>query len=201
MWSTKFMSCYPKAISAFALILTAVGIVYPIIVYIGLHYLPPVAVVSILFLPLALKFFVDRRAPPRRAFAYVSLLALCIGAILIAVSPIAGLKSYPILVSLGLGSVFAYSLLYPPTIVERIARLQRGRAGPPPPISYLRKVTIAWLAFFVVNASVSLWTATETSMEVWTLYNGLISYLLIGLLFGGELIIRWRLQSRQSGAP
>ena len=44
--------------------------------------------------------------------------------ILAARSPMVGLKAYPVLVSLGFAAAFAYSLLWPPTIVERIARFQ-----------------------------------------------------------------------------
>lgn len=192
----RFISCFPKAVSASAL-LAVIGVVYPVLVYVGLRYLPPGVVVSALFVPLALKFFLDRRNRPRRAFAYVSLLALGIGGALIAVSPVAGLKSYPIVVSLGLACIFSYSLLYPPTIIERIASIRPPSS--PPPDGYLRRVTIAWLIFFFVNASVSLWTATAASIEIWTLYNGLISYILMGLLFAGELAIRWRVKSRQRG--
>jgi uncharacterized membrane protein len=182
-----------------SVLLAALGVVYPMLVYIGLRYLPPIAVVAALFVPLALKVFFDRRKSRRGAFAYVPLIALGGGAALIAVSPVMGLKSYPIFVSLGFASVFGYSLLHPPTIIERIARL-RSADLPPWTIAYLRKVTIAWLGFFLFNASVSLWTATASSIEIWTLYNGFISYVLMGVLFAGELLVRWRLKSRHRTA-
>ena len=190
----EFISRLPGATSA-SVLLAALGVVYPVLVYFGLRYLPPIAVVSALFVPLALKSIIDSRGRRRGVFAYVPLFALAGGAALIAVSPIAGLKSYPILVSLGFASVFGYSVLYPPTIVERIARLRPSHV-PAGATAYLRNVTIAWLAFFLVNASVSLWTATAGSIEVWTLYNGLISYVLMGVMFVGELVIRWRFKRR-----
>jgi uncharacterized membrane protein len=41
-----------------------------------------------------------------------------------------------------------------------------------------------------------LYTALWTSAETWTLYNGLIAYLLIGALVGGEWLIRARFKDR-----
>jgi uncharacterized membrane protein len=41
----------------------------------------------------------------------------------------------------------------------------------------------------------SLWASTE----VWALYNGLIAYLLMALLFAGEWLVRQRVQRRASG--
>jgi uncharacterized membrane protein len=55
----------------------------------------------------------------------------------------------------------------------------------------LRKVTMVWLYFFVVNAGISAGTAIWGSLEAWTLYNGLISYLLIGSIFTGEFAVRY----------
>ena len=57
-------------------------------------------------------------------------------------------------------------------------------------MNYTRHVTEAWVIFFLVNASISLWTALHADLALWTLYNGFISYLLIGLMFGGEYILR-----------
>jgi len=87
--------------------------------------------------------------------------------------------------------VFGGSVLYPPTVVERIARLRDG-ALPPEAVRYTRRVTIAWTAFFVVNGGLALYTACLTSLDTWALYNGFIAYLMIGAMFGGEYWIRRR---------
>ena len=57
-------------------------------------------------------------------------------------------------------------------------------------VRYTRTVTWVWCGFFAVNAGIALWTALATSLETWALYNGLISYGLMGLLLGGELLVR-----------
>ena len=55
---------------------------------------------------------------------------------------------------------------------------------------YCRKVCIAWCLFFILNAGISAFTALKCSDAVWSLYNGGISYALMGLMFAVEYIIR-----------
>lgn len=65
--------------------------------------------------------------------------------------------------------------------------------------SYLRKVTIAWLMFFLINAVISAATAISGSLKLWTLYNGFISYLAIGMMFAAEFLIRQIVHQRIRG--
>ena len=99
--------------------------------------------------------------------------------------------AYPVAVSSVLLLLFAGSLLRPPSIVERIARLQTPDL-PPAAVTYTRHVTRVWCGFFIINGGISAWTAIAASREAWLLYNGLISYLLMGALFAGELLVRRR---------
>jgi uncharacterized membrane protein len=98
---------------------------------------------------------------------------------------------YPVLVNAALLAIFAFSVLYPPTVVERIARIKDGPLTPAA-VRYTRRVTIAWLVFFVCNGGIALYTALLASLDTWALYNGFIAYLLIGAMFGGEWLIRAR---------
>ena len=85
--------------------------------------------------------------------------------------------------------VFAYSLKQQPSMIERFARL-RHKELPDKAIPYLNRVTQIWCLFFAVNAGIALYTATMTNMQIWSLYNGFISYLLSGALLGGEWVYR-----------
>jgi uncharacterized membrane protein len=105
------------------------------------------------------------------------------------------LKLYPVLVSVAMLAVFGYSLIAPPSIVERIARLREPNL-PPQAIDYTRRVTQVWCGFFAVNGLVALITALWASPAVWSLYNGVIAYLLMGLLFSGEYMVRLRFKRR-----
>jgi uncharacterized membrane protein len=102
------------------------------------------------------------------------------------------LKLYPVLVNGGLLTIFAWSLWCPPPVAERIARLGYPDL-PKELVTYTRKVTQAWCVFFAANAVAALWTAVWGSDDVWFYYNGVIAYLLAGLMFGGEWFLRRRL--------
>src|SRR6185436_7648546 len=49
-----------------------------------------------------------------------------------------------------------------------------------------------WCLFFALNGSTALLLALAAPLAWWTLYNGLIAYLLIGALFATEWILRRR---------
>ena len=106
------------------------------------------------------------------------------------------IKLYPVTISLILLSCFSYSLLHPPAIITRIAQSLEKEPLSTAIIAYTRKVTIAWCVFFVMNATISLYTALYTSTVVWSLYNGLLSYLFMGLLFAGEWLVRYFVKKR-----
>ncbi|WP_010298453.1 hypothetical protein [Candidatus Odyssella thessalonicensis] len=96
---------------------------------------------------------------------------------------------YPIVMSLAAASLFSYTLAYPPSMIERFARLMTPDLEPKG-IEYTRKVTIVWMLFCIINASISLMTVILDYRDLWALYNGCISYLLMGTLMGGELLVR-----------
>jgi uncharacterized membrane protein len=101
------------------------------------------------------------------------------------------LKLYPVLVNGALLAAFGYSLVSPPSMIERFARMSEPDL-PPAAIAYTRRVTQVWCAFFVVNGAIALGTALWASEAVWSLYTGVISYCLMGILFGGEYLVRLR---------
>ena len=169
----------------------AIGLVlYPLLVFMLLDRSPSgllVVVLAVLGIArLATTRFVERRV---RIGAIAALLAFCAAAW---IGPHLGLvKLYPVLVSLvGMGYGL-WTLANPPSAAERFARSfnpneqfdDRKRA-------YTRRVTQVWVGFFLFNASMATYTTLGASIGVWTLYNGFISYMLIGLLFGGEYAIR-----------
>ncbi len=96
---------------------------------------------------------------------------------------------YPVVVNALMLLLFGMSLWQKETLVERLARLQE----PDLPISgvrYTRKVTKIWCVFFVINGSIALYTCFQP-LAIWTLYNGLISYLAAGTLFIIEFVVRF----------
>jgi uncharacterized membrane protein len=107
------------------------------------------------------------------------------------------LRLYPAAMSLGVLILFGLSLKFPPSMVERFARL-RAPDLPPAGVSYTRRVTQIWCGFFVVNGLLATWTALFASRATWETYNGLIAYLLMGAMFAGEWLVRRRFLSRRA---
>ena len=109
-----------------------------------------------------------------------------------------GLRFYPVLVNAGFFFMFFYSLFYPPTVIERLARIKEPELAESG-VAYTRKVTGVWCVFFVLNGSIAAYVAFFSSLQVWSLYNGLIAYIVMGCVFVGEFIVRQIVRRRESG--
>jgi len=177
-------------------LLAAVATVaYPLVVYLGLGRWDP------LWIALALAALLLLRAWSGRDPVW---LAAGCGALALGAASGLGhswlpLKLYPVLVSAVLLVVFGLSLWRPPTVVERIARLTEPEL-PPQGVAYTRKVTVAWCAFFVANGAIALATTLWGSEQAWLLWNGLLSYLAMGLFFAVEWMLRQRMRARVAAA-
>lgn len=173
-------------------------VLYPVLVYFGLQQNEPRLLALLLLLVLGLRMLGSGRMQQLISGRYRFLLGL-LGLFLVLLTFVSnqpwGLRLYPLLVNLGFLSVFAWSLRYPPSIIERLARLREPDL-PEPAVAYTRNVTKLWCGFFIFNGLVSLYTALFSSLETWTLYNGAIAYLLMGILFAGELL--WRKRMKQT---
>lgn len=106
---------------------------------------------------------------------------------------------YPVFVNFMLLITFGLSLQHPPTVIERMARLKEPELSAAA-VAYTRTVTKVWCLFFVLNGMAALGTALFASIEIWTLYNGAIAYVLIGTLFCGEYLVRRRVITAERGS-
>lgn len=97
--------------------------------------------------------------------------------------------SYPIIINGLMLIVFGSTLWQKQTIIERFARMQTPDLSEQG-IRYTRKVTQLWCGFFLLNITVSIATIYTEQHHYWALYNGVISYLLMGILMIGEWIVR-----------
>jgi len=198
MWSPPRGNCWladPGLRRLFSVLSGLLFAALPFLVYFALQHFQPREVALALIALLLLR-------APGRVLAFLrgrGPLALLAGAAALAVlaalwrgnDPV-WVLSYPVFINALMLSVFAASLLRPPSVIERLARLRHPDL-PPEGVTYTRRVTQVWCGFFVVNGGIAAWTAFAASREVWVLYNGLIAYLLMGALFAGEwLFRRWR---------
>ncbi len=101
---------------------------------------------------------------------------------------------YPVAVNTVMLVLFGGSLLTAMPLVERLARLREPdltqRA-----VVYVRRVTQIWCLFFIINGGIALATCLAGSLHWWTVWNGMLSYLLMGSLMAGEWWVRRRLRA------
>lgn len=176
-----------------AAIFVVLSVAYPLVVYWAMGRFEP-RWLAVLLLALALlRALATRQAVWLAAAAGAALLA----ALATVLNEALPLKLYPALVNAVLLAVFATSLAFPPSAVERIARMTEPGL-PPEGVAYTRRVTQVWCVFFVLNGALALVTALWMSDRAWALYNGLIAYVLIGALFSVEWLVRRRVRARHS---
>lgn len=178
---------------------------YPFAVYFGLERFGPTVLAIALGILLLLRLAAGGQLgapghapfkPSLKTLGLVLMVALFITAA-VASGDDRVLKAYPVLINLGLLVLFALSLVYPPTVPERGMRLA-GQAVPEEARSYLWWVTLAWCGFFLCNGLVAAWTALFAPLAYWTVYNGLLSYLLIGVFFAAEYGVRTLVKRRHA---
>jgi uncharacterized membrane protein len=90
-----------------------------------------------------------------------------------------------------LAVLFGQTLFSPPSLCERLVRLQYPEFKPGM-AEYLREVTWAWTLFFVVNMVVCAVLPAWLGQQAWAVYSGVVVYGLMGLLVLGEWLYRPR---------
>ena len=168
--------------------LAALLVIFPFWAYFGLMRfgLVPVAaaLLAIAFVRLALDF------NKTTAAQFVLALVLALAALLMRSHK--AVLLYPVLMNGFFLAIFASSLRRGAIpMAERFARLKE-KTPPPEAIRWCRGVTQAWCVFFVVNGGIALWTVFLEDKQYWTLWNGLLSYIAIGLMFAVEYLLRRR---------
>ncbi len=169
-----------------------ISLLYPLLVFSTVQYLPPWQIAMLLLAVLLLRLVLIPQFK-KNGNQLVQFLAIAFSLLALWNNDLITLRFYPVLINFALFLVFLRSLYFPPPVIERLARLQHPYL-PPKGVIYTRKVTKVWTVFFILNASVALFTAVCASLAWWSLYNGLIAYLLMALLMGIEYLVRVRTQ-------
>ena len=103
-------------------------------------------------------------------------------------------KFYPVIINFMIFSVFCVSSFAKETVIQKFAKLTEPNIKPKA-LEYTRKLTYVWAGFAFLNFLVSFITVFF-SQKVWALYNGFISYMLVGSFFAIEYIIRVRFKKK-----
>lgn len=121
------------------------------------------------------------------------IVTLCI-VLLFSIKRFVFLKFYPPVCNLFIFLTFFLSLFAKETVIQKFARMCGDKMEEPVRI-YTRNLTYVWCIFTFFNFLISVWTIFLPE-KIWILYNGCISYILVGLVFGVEYIIRIILRKR-----
>jgi len=175
----------------------AVALVFPVLVLAGVWFGLDRRCLALVLAALVLARW---GAQIRRQGALLLGLAAALGVWLALKRADLALKAYPICINLGLLAVFAQSLRRGPSVIGRLAELRQGPLDERG-VRYTRSVTKAWCLFFGVNAALSLATAWLADERLWAIYNGAVSYVLMGLMFAGEWLVRQRVLRKPPGRP
>ena len=172
-----------------------VALAYPLLVYGGLLRFGPRALAAagavVLVAHVGAAWRRWRRSDVVRVAVPVGLVTAVLGATA-AFNEARTFLLVPTLINAVMLIVFARSIVHGPSMIEAIARLRHPDL-PAARRPYLRVLTWLWCGFFAINITISLLLALGSMLEAWTLYNGLLTYVLMGLLLGGERVYRyWR---------
>lgn len=189
---------WPRALAGMAVL---GGLLYPMLVYIGLQRISPrwmaAGIACIWILHLA-------RRREGRVNRWMVWGLPGIGLVLCLLSAFSDRSDFmllmPVVMSGLLFGGFGWTLWHPPSMAEVFARMA-APALSGEEVAYCRRVTMVWTGFFLLNGALAWITARYTSVYWWGLYNGLVSYLLIGGLFAVEMTYRhWKFR-RYVGLP
>jgi len=92
--------------------------------------------------------------------------------------------------------IFLCSLFAKETVIQKIAKRLDGKLEEPV-LTYTKNLTYVWVVFLFFNFLMSVWSLF-LSDNFWALYNGLVSYLLIGGVFAVELPVRYFFKKRHN---
>lgn len=174
----------------------ALSLAYPLLVYFGLTQFGFKKLFFVIAGIAFLKLIFSKKAKNLELFQKMG------PAILLVLSVVAWIGQneklflyYPLAINLGLLILFSSSLFREKNIVELLARLKEPDL-PPAGVDYTRKVCIVWSLYFLINSFVVIYTIHFMDLEAWTLYNGLISYIVIACIAGLEFIVRQKVKQR-----
>jgi len=115
------------------------------------------------------------------------------------------IKLYPVLASFSYTIIFLTTIIYPPTLAYGVAQIIdssiKNSAAEKPMEIFCKKASIVWCVFFFLDMILAIATLfiypndSKKATDVWTLYNGLVTYLIIAIIFiiqvvQGKMIIR-----------
>lgn len=168
-------------------LLIILGLAYPFLVYFGIERFSARWLALVLAVVWLIRALIQTNNSSNQRYIAWAVLSFCL--VLVIADSQQALYWYPVLINSLMCALFALSLRYGPPVIERLARLSEPNLAPSG-VRYTRTVTKVWIGFFLINGSIAAVLALYAPLTWWTLYNGFIAYIGMGLLFIGEWIVR-----------
>jgi len=176
-----------------------IAIMYPILVFCALVVFKlPISYLSIGIIIFAIAYSIvnSRNYKGKHTIIlFVSPMILCvIGVISLCLddSPIF-IKLYPALASLSYLIIMLTSFFFPPPLAYYFIDIfdKSIKTKIPKDVFniFCYRATILWCVFFFVDGTIAIITAFFGSDFIWGIYNGGITYFVMGLIFLGEFIV------------
>lgn len=99
------------------------------------------------------------------------------------------LKIYPVVVNFLFFIIFFSSLFADETVIQKFAKINEGWILTEKIKNYTKKLTYLWCIFLFFQLLISIITCFLDD-KIWIIYNGFISYILLGSFFTIEYTIR-----------
>ena len=179
----------PRRFDLVGVVLGALSILFPLIALLLARPLGPLVVVGALIAVIVVRALTGIGKGTPSSMTWAALVAAGTLAAITAIDAHLAMRLYPVLMNATMLAAFAISLVKGPSIMTQFARLIDGDL-PESGVRYTRVYTGVWCGFFIVNGLIALWTALYAPLHVWAIYNGAVSYVLMGVLAGGELLVR-----------
>ena len=193
MPSTVSMKYLSRNKRILPLVGTMLGLAYPFCVNAAWRS-GPVVLLGLIGVTIGLRWFCGRFSEPMNSFTLPSLVAGLLTMIIALVDMERGPLFYPAFMSSAFAMAFGWSLLQKQSLIERLAAPFEPSPTDPARI-YMRRVTCIWCLFLCLNTVASLYTIFAADINLWTFYNGFLTYVLMGMLFIAEYTIRQRVRA------
>lgn len=177
-------------------VLAALAVIaYPLLVWRGLASESPRSIALVLMVVLAPAAYLRLRNGKNenlRGMALVPLVTVTILGLATALNSLGLILIVPVAINAVFLITFGSTLRAGSMpMVERIARLHEESLNSEQ-VAWCRMWTRIWCSYFVINGSIAAALGLFAPLSWWAFYNGLLSYVLSGILFATEYLIRRR---------
>ena len=188
-----------RALNAIGALLS---LAYPLLILIGFRVLSlPLPAVAASVLAVSVLLFFARRSLrdrlPAVVMAAAAVLVLVTGADVL-------LRFYPVVINLLFLFSFLSSIKGEDSIIYSFTLLmyhEMDYASYSHKVRrYCRKLCYVWSSFFALNSILLLFLMLRADLGRWAFYTGFLQYLVMGLLFLGEFLVRLRVDKRNTEA-